>query len=113
MFEFRAGSFVVPNFVVTSVDDDVADFVDDSVDVSDTFCDGDACGVLTVELSIGVDVSGGRPDDLCGVVVDGVTKIVVEVGVGAAENGFGTRDSTTPTGPSNPMSVSGHANSSG
>lgn len=45
--------------------------------------------------------------------VEGVTKSVVDEGFGAAENGFGTRESITPTGPSKSISDSGHVNSSG
>lgn len=45
--------------------------------------------------------------------VEGVTKSVVDDGFGAAENGFGTSESTTPTGPSKSISDSGHVNSSG
>lgn len=46
--------------------------------------------------------------------VEGVTKSVVDEGFGAAENGFGTSESTIPIGPSKSMSSdSGHDNSSG
>ena len=44
---------------------------------------------------------------------EGVTKRVVEEGFGAAEKGFGTSESTTPTGPSKSISVLAHVNSSG
>ena len=72
-----------------------------------------------MELSAAVVEAGGLPDDLltCGdefrVTVDGVMKKVVDEGVGAAEKGFGTNESITPIGPSNPISPSGHVNSSG
>lgn len=99
-----------------AIDDvDVLNLVDDSFEV---FCDGDAFGVLTVEISWLVE-NGGLPEALLtwGVVLividDGVTKIVVDDGVGAAEKGFGTKESMTPIGPSSPMSASVHANSSG
>jgi hypothetical protein len=46
-------------------------------------------------------------------IVEGVMKRVVDDGVGAAENGFGTRESMTPIGPSKLTSESAHVNSSG
>lgn len=116
--EFLAGDFVVvaATFVVVVGG---ASFVDDSAEVCVTFCDREALGVLNVELSNADVVNGGFPDDLLTrgveliVTVDGVTKSVVDEGVGGAENGFGTRESTTPIGPSFPRSFSAQVNSSG
>lgn len=121
MLEFLAGDFVVVTvaFDVTWVEDDGTNFVDDSVDACDTFCDEDALGTLIVELSKVDVVNGGLPEALLtkGVelneMVDGVTNRVVDEGVGAAEKGFGTNESTTPTGPSSPISVSVQVSSSG
>lgn len=78
--------------------------------------------ILTVlEFTVDVDVvevvvvraAGDEDDRINAGDVEGVTKRVVDEGFGAAENGFGTRESTTPIGPSKSISDSGHVNSSG
>lgn len=126
MLELRAGdllvvdvTFVVVDEVVVDEDDD-ASFVDDSVEICVTFCDKEAFGVLCVENSKAFVVSGGLPEVLLtkGVdvngTVDGVTKRVVDEGVGATEKGFGTSESMTPAiGPSIPISLPWQLNSSG
>lgn len=69
-----------------------------------------------VEEDIAVVVRTDDVDDFERIIVEveGVTKSVVEEGVGTAENGLGRSESITPTGPSNSTSSdSGHDNSSG
>jgi hypothetical protein len=72
------------------------------------------------EFIVDVDVvevvvvrAAGDDDRIRAGEVEGVTKSVVDEGFGAAENGFGTSESTTPIGPSKSISDSGHVNSSG
>lgn len=117
-------TFVVACVVDDDDDDDAEDdvesfTVENSIGTCETFCDKNAFGVLRVELSNVVVVNGGLPEALLtscvdlNVIVDGVTNRVVEEGVGAAEKGFGIKESITPMGPSFPISVSEQASSSG
>lgn len=116
-------------FVGTNVEDDVDDDDDDDVDTDEEFrCVGDPRCVgnaMTVEASvIAVDdnagVVVGTSVDVFGVELDGDTVVglavvrrVVELGGGTVGLFFGSRESTTPTGPLRSISVSGHVISSG
>lgn len=112
-FEYFAGDLIVVDFVGTGVDEEGAAVVRSS----GAF---ELCTIFkefAVELSVVVDVVKAEARLPCevrlGVIDDGVTNKVVDEGVGAAENGFGTNESMTPIGPSCPIPASLHVSSSG
>ena len=103
-----------------AVDDDT-DLTVDSFGANGfvVFWDKNAFGVFGDVLSNAFVENGGLPDDLltCRVeltgTVDGVTKSVVDDGVGGFEKGFGTNEPMAPTVPSLFKSFSLQVSSSG
>lgn len=113
-FEFLDGAFVDATLPVVWLEAAADDVVVDTRGVvvskliDDKFVVEEEIVWVVVALTDDVD-----DFDRIRVVVEGVTKRVVDEGLGAAENGLGMSESISPIGPSMSISDSGHDNSSG